>query len=171
MNGGVLIVLFVVTAISFSFRYVRWLSMSTLAGFVESPRLVALLQQRHAVMWLVGLVVQIDALLCYLLCGVNLWICILAILAVAAGKVHDVMLGQEIERGLCGDGGGNTIPTVSILAVSMATALCLHVAGDECRIATGGGVATAAVGGGCLLMLHCRAVIPDGAPVSVALQQ
>jgi hypothetical protein len=160
MNGAILLAVFVLTATSFSFRYVRWLSAISLKNgskVVSSAlgrNIITLFRRRHFVTWLIGLLVQLDAVLCYMLCETDLLICTIAVIAITAGKIHDVILGEEIEAGLSRSDKTGTIPTVPILVTAMSVALYLYAAGDTCELVTGSAIGILFAGSGVLLMLH-----------------
>ena len=146
MNGAILLGLLVLTATSFSFRYVRWLSALMLVDILHDNGAVTRYQLRHFGVWLLGLLVQLEGMLCYLLCNTDLIICTLSVLAITIGKIHDVALGTRFPGGLSRSPVNGLIPTVPILAIAMPTALYLYTPDDTCEVVTGSAIGVLALG-------------------------
>lgn len=133
MNDTLILLLVLATATSVSFRYVGWLGKARLSTTVIPEYIVNRLTTRHRVMWVIGLIVQLQAIAFYIECDTTLWICTLVVFAVVFGQIHDIEFSVEIWRSFHDEVMETyTIPTIPLLTITSSVALWIHSESTKC---------------------------------------
>ena len=133
MNDLLILLLVLATATSLSFRYVGWLGSARLDASEIPVYIATKLKTRHRVMWILGLIVQLQAIVFYTECETNLWICTLVVFAIVFGEIHDIEFSVDIWKSF--DGAAiqtHTIPTIPLLTVTSSVALWLDTNLSQC---------------------------------------